>query len=161
MSNTGLISRRINWIHPTFRTPWFTIVIFSLVAILLSALGDMVFLGELYAFGALTAYTVTNFSLIQLRIKEPQLHRPFKVPLNFRWRGAEISVLSIIGVASCIAVFALVALLHTEGRNFAFVWFAAGAAYFFFYRKYREKKDDEGKAKDARQGTEGALAGGN
>ncbi|MFA6489531.1 MAG: APC family permease [Candidatus Micrarchaeia archaeon] len=141
MSKNGLISRRVNWIHPVFNTPWVTIIIFSLIAMFLAVIGNMVFLGELYAFGALTAYAVANISLIKLRIKEPDLPRPFKVPLNFRWKGAEISVISIIGVISCIAVFALVAILHTEGRNFAFLWFLAGGIYFVWYERYRMKLD--------------------
>ncbi len=138
MSNTGLISRRIQWIHPDFRTPWVTIIVFSLIAMVLAFLGDMIFLGELYAFGALTAYTVTNFSLVALRIKEPNLYRPFKMPLNVKIAGREISVISLVGIVSCLAVFALVAILHTEGRNFAFAWFAIGAVYFYFYKRYRK-----------------------
>lgn len=137
MSNTGLISRRIQWIHPKYRTPWITIIIFSLIAMILALAGDMIFLGELYAFGALTAYSVTNFSLVALRIKEPNLYRPFKVPLNVKIAGREISLLSLIGILSCITVFALVALLHVEGRNFAAAWFIFGGVYFFLYRRYR------------------------
>lgn len=154
MSQNGLISRRINWIHPVFNTPWLTIIIFSLIAMFLAIVGSMVFLGELYAFGALTAYTVANISLIKLRISEPALARPFKVPLNFRWRGAEISVISIIGVVSCVAIFALVALLHTEGRNFAILWFLAGGIYFVWYGKYRARLDAK-QAAAAKAGAEG------
>jgi hypothetical protein len=63
--------------------------------------------------------------------------RPFRIPLNFRFRGAEISIISVIGVISCFAVFSLVALLHVEGRNFAVLWFAAGGAYYVLYKHYR------------------------
>jgi APA family basic amino acid/polyamine antiporter len=97
-----------------------------------------VFLGELYAFGALTAYSVTNLSAIKLRISEPKMKRPFKIPLNFKFRGAEISIISIIGVISCFAVFALVALLHVQGRNFAILWFVFGGLYYVLYRAYRK-----------------------
>jgi len=141
MSKAGMISRRISWVHPIFRTPWITIVIFSLIATILAYSGNMVFLGELYAFGALTAYSMTNFSLIALRFKEPQLERPFKVPLNIRIKGAEVPLISILGAVSCVAVFILVALLHEEGRNFAFVWFLSGIAYFLLYPYYRRLAD--------------------
>ncbi len=137
MSMSNLVSRRANWLHPKFRTPWVTIVIFSIIAMALVFLGDMVFLGELYAFGALTAYTMTNLSLIKLRINEPGLFRPFRIPLNIKFGSSEIPLISIIGVISCIAVFLLVALLHIEGRNFALLWFLLGGAYFVLYQKYR------------------------
>lgn len=138
MSNTGLITRRIQWIHPKYRTPWITIIIFSLIAMALAYLGNMILLGELYAFGALTAYTVTNFSLVKLRITEPNLYRPFKMPLNVRIGDKEISLISIIGIISCLAVFVLVAWLHSDGRNFALAWFIFGGIYFFAYRRYRK-----------------------
>ena len=139
MSKSKLISRRVNWLHPRYRTPWITIVIFSIIAMILASFGDMVFLGELYAFGALTAYSITNLSLLALRVKHPEMERPFKIPLNLRFGWIEIPIISIIGVISCFAVFILVALLHVQGRNFALAWFALGTAYFFLYKRYREK----------------------
>ena len=141
MSGAGLMARRINWVHPKYRTPWITVIVFSVIAMALAYSGDMIFLGELYAFGALTAYTVTNLSLITLRIKEPHLHRPFKVPLNVKVQGHEIPLITIAGTVGCLVIFALVALLHTEGRNFAAVWFIFGVCYFFGYRYYRRRKD--------------------
>ena len=37
------------------------------------------------------------------------------------------------------AVFALVALLHDQGRNFALLWFAVGLVYYAFYSRYRDR----------------------
>lgn len=130
MSCANLITRKVKWLHPRFRTPWVTIIFFSVVAMFLAYYGNMVLLGELYAFGALTAYTITNLSQIALRFKEPALVRPFKVPLNIRVGKGDVSLVAVLGVVSCLAVFSLVALLHEEGRNFALVWFAAGIIYF-------------------------------
>ena len=143
MSKSALISSRINWLHPKYRTPWVAVVIFSIVAMFLAFFGDMIFLGELYAFGALTAYSITNLSLIALRISHPELKRPFKIPLNIKYDGKDIPVISIIGALSCFAVFLLVALLHEQGRNFAFVWFLVGGAYFFLYQRYKKAIDDQ------------------
>ena len=138
MSCADLISRKVKWLHPRFRTPWITIIFFSLVAMCLAYFGDMVLLGELYAFGALTAYTITNLSQIALRFKEPALVRPFKVPLNIRVGKGDVSLLAVVGVVSCLAVFSLVVLLHGEGRNFALVWFAAGIIYFAVAKNGRQ-----------------------
>jgi APA family basic amino acid/polyamine antiporter len=135
MSRAGLISKAADWLHPKFQTPWVTIIIFSLIAMILAFSSDMVFLGELYAFGALTAYSITNLALISLRINNPHLHRPFKIPLNVAISGKEIPLISIIGALSCIIVFSLVALLHEEGRNFAFLWFIFGLGYFLTHEK--------------------------
>ena len=141
MSNAGMMSRRINWVHPKYHTPWLTIIIFSIIAMALAYTGDMIFLGELYAFGALTAYTVTNFSLLKLRFAEPHLVRPFKVPFNIKVGEAQLPLITVFGAIACLAIFYLVATLHVEGRNFAAVWFVFGICYFFLYRRYRGKKD--------------------
>jgi APA family basic amino acid/polyamine antiporter len=139
MSGADLMARRINWVHPRYRTPWITITIFSIIAMALAYSGDMIFLGELYAFGALTAYTVTNLSLIKLRNSEPHLHRPFSVPLSIRPAGFQLPLITLIGTIGCLFMFLLVALLHVEGRNFAAIWFIFGICYFFGYRYYRSK----------------------
>jgi APA family basic amino acid/polyamine antiporter len=142
MSGAGLMSRRINWVHPKYRTPWITVAVFSVIAMVLAYSGDMIFLGELYAFGALTAYTVTNLSLIALRNREPHLRRPFRVPFSFRLLGFEIPIITLIGTVGCLGMFVLVALLHTEGRNFAAIWFIFGILYYIGYRYYRRKTND-------------------
>ena len=138
MSNHGLLTRRFKWVHPTFNTPWVTIIIFSFVAMLLAAFGDLFFLGELYAFGALTAYLVSSLSLLKLRFSEPNLPRPYEVPLNIRWNGVKIPVLVVLGVLGCAGMLLLVALLHEAGRNFAFLWFAVGIAHYVAYCHYRK-----------------------
>ena len=144
MSKSDMMSRRINWVHPKYRTPWLTIIVFSIIAMALAYTGDIIFLGELYAFGALTAYTVTNFSLIKLRFTEPHLVRPFKVPLNIKIGVTQVPLITVFGAIACLAIFYLVATLHVEGRNFAAVWFVFGIIYFFAYRKYRKDKDARG-----------------
>jgi APA family basic amino acid/polyamine antiporter len=105
--------------------------------------GDLFFLGELYAFGALTAYLIANLSLIKLRFTEPDRPRPFRAPLNFNWNKAKVPLTAVLGVAGCTIMLILVAWLHVEGRNFALAWFAGGIAYFAWYREYRLTKDSE------------------
>ncbi|VVB57853.1 Amino acid permease [Candidatus Anstonella stagnisolia] len=143
MSNHGLLTRKFQWVHPVFRTPWVTIILFSAIAIVLAAVGDMFFLGELYAFGALTAYLIANIALLKLRFSEPDLKRPFKVPFNIKWKNAQIPLPAIAGVLGCAFMLFLVAWLHGEGRNFALAWFAIGIVHFFTYRHYREKQARE------------------
>src|SRR5260370_3076299 len=51
-------------LHPTFRTPWFTIVFFSTLAALLLLPGETNLLGNLYAFGAMLSFTTAHVSVI-------------------------------------------------------------------------------------------------
>lgn len=138
LSKNNLITRKMRWIHPSFGTPWMTIILFSAIALVLAVFADMFLLGELYAFGALTAYFITNAAVIKLRFSEPELKRPFRVPLNISISKTRIPLISIAGAISCVLVFALVALLHEEGRILAGAWFIIGSAYFLAYQQYKE-----------------------
>jgi APA family basic amino acid/polyamine antiporter len=138
LAREGLFSRKLAWVHPRFRTPWVTLVLFSLLAVGLAWTADIFLLGELYAFGALTAYLVTNLSLIGLRVKEPNLERPYRVPLNVRVRGRDIPLVSVVGVLGILTMFGLMLWLHEEGRLVAGAWFGFGVLFFFGYRAYKE-----------------------
>ncbi|MEM4390199.1 MAG: universal stress protein [Candidatus Micrarchaeia archaeon] len=138
LSKANLISKKFSWVHPKYRTPWMSIVPFSVIALALAFVGDMRLLGELYAFGALLAYFTANASLIALRIKEPALPRPFRLGPNVRVGNADIPLIGVLGVLSCGAVFALVILLHEQGRAFASLWFVAGIIAHLTYARYKE-----------------------
>ena len=128
-----------------------TILPVSTVAIILASYGDLFFLGELYAFGALTAYLIASLSLIKLRFTEPNVHRPYQVPFNIKWNGVKVPLLAIAAVIGCAAMLFLVIWLHEAGRNFAILWFLVGGVHFFFYRNYREKKDAQDAVKSVRK----------
>ncbi|MEM3031143.1 MAG: universal stress protein [Candidatus Micrarchaeia archaeon] len=138
LSKANLISKRFRWVHPRYGTPWMTIIPFSAIALALAFAGDMRLLGELYAFGALLAYLIANVSLVALRIKEPALARPFRLGFNVRVGGADVPLIGVLGSLSCGAVFALVILLHEQGRIFAGLWFLLGIIAHFAYARYKE-----------------------
>ena len=51
---------------------------------------DVAFLASLFSFGVLIAFTAAQLAVIKLRISEPDLVRPYRVPFNVRIRGAQI-----------------------------------------------------------------------
>jgi len=53
------------------------------------------FLASLFSFGVLLAFTAAQLAVIRLRFTEPKRRRPFKVPLNVRFRGAEVPILAV------------------------------------------------------------------
>ena len=64
------------------RTPWFTIVVFSVFAGILLIPGQTDFLGNLYSFGAMLSFTTAHAAVIALRIKEPDRERPYRTPVE-------------------------------------------------------------------------------
>ncbi len=74
-------------LHPRFRTPYIAIAVFSAVACLAILPGQADFLGVIYAFGAMLSFTIAHVSVTTLRIKRPDVARPWKGPGNIRIRG--------------------------------------------------------------------------
>jgi APA family basic amino acid/polyamine antiporter len=121
------------------RVPANAIIIFSVIASALITTGQITLLADLYAFGAVLAYTAAHASIIALRVKEPDLHRPFKIPLNIRIRNRQIPVTAVIGGLATIITWFIVVYTHDIGRVVGFAWLALGLLIYFFYRRHRQK----------------------
>jgi APA family basic amino acid/polyamine antiporter len=148
-TNAGLIGMsRLSWslaehrqlptlfsrLHPTFRTPWFTILFFSALAALLILPGETKLLGNLYSFGAMLSFTTAHVSVIALRIKRPDQERPYRLPFNLRVRGYAIPLTAVIGGIGTAAAWGAVVALHGEARTIGIPWMAVGMAGYFLYR---------------------------
>src|ERR1700736_1908740 len=111
-TNAGMIGiSRLSWslaehrqlptlfsrLHPTFRTPWFTILFFSGLAGVLILYGDTNVLGNLYSFGAMLSFTIAPAAVIALRVKDPDRERPYRMPWNVRIRGYSIPLTAVLG----------------------------------------------------------------
>ena len=103
------------------------IVGLQILTIVLSA-GDVQMLGEAYAFGVVWSFAMKALSVLLLRYKLPEA-REWKVPLNFRWRNAEIPVgLALITLAlfAIAAVNILTKKVATiSGVSFSLAFFVA------------------------------------
>src|SRR5205823_9887513 len=60
-------------LHPRFKTPWLSLVVFAGIAAIAVLLpGQVTFLGDLYAFGAMLSFTIAHVSIIALRAKHEE-----------------------------------------------------------------------------------------
>jgi APA family basic amino acid/polyamine antiporter len=143
MGQRGQLPGVISRVSRRARVPANAIIMFSIIASALIATGQITLLADLYAFGAVLAYTTAHASIIALRVKEPGLHRPFKIPLNIRIRGRQIPITSVIGGLATITTWFIVVYTHAIGRIVGFAWLALGLLIYLFYRNYRKKPSDE------------------
>jgi APA family basic amino acid/polyamine antiporter len=149
-TNAGLIGiSRLSWslaehrqlpglfsqLHPSYRTPWFTIVFFSALAAFLIIPGQTKLLGNLYSFGAMLSFTTAHVAVIALRVKNPDQERPYKLPLNVRIRGHPIPLTAVIGGLGTFAAWCSVVALHGEARTIGIPWMIAGMAGYVVYRR--------------------------
>jgi APA family basic amino acid/polyamine antiporter len=80
MARDGLLPKVFAAIHPRFLTPWMgTILLGVLIAVAASFL-PISLLGDLVSLGTAVAFSIVCLSVIYLRIKHPDLPRPFRVP---------------------------------------------------------------------------------
>jgi basic amino acid/polyamine antiporter, APA family len=151
-TNAGLIGiSRLSWslaehrqlpgifssLHPKYRTPWFTITLFSGIAILLIIPGQTDFLGNLYSFGAMLSFTIAHIAIIALRLKDPLRDRPYRAPLNVNIRGNPVPMTAVLGALGTGAAFASVVALHTEARTVGVGWMIVGTIGYFLYRRHQ------------------------
>ena len=125
----------ISHIDSRSRVPSNAIVIFAIIACMLVATGKVTLLADLYAFGAVLAYTLAHISIIALRIKEPNLPRPFKIPLNIRIRQREIPITAVIGGLVTSITWFIVVYTHHTGRIAGFAWLGVGLVIYILYRR--------------------------
>ncbi len=98
MSRDGLIPPVYARIHPTFRTPWIGTIVTGVIAALLAGIVPLGILGELVSIGTLLAFVIVCAATMVLRVKAPEIRRPFRAP--FVW------IVAPLGMAMCLFMMA-------------------------------------------------------
>ena len=145
MGRFNLLPSWLYHIHPRFRTPTRTIIIFGIVGLLLTLPGDIPLLASLYNFGASLSYFLLMVSLLMLRSRDREVYRPWKIPFSIKIRRAdgqliELPIIGLLGLIGTAAIWILVVLLHPAGRLFGFLWIAAGLLTYTFFRKISRRR---------------------
>lgn len=139
MSSVLQLPGAFSRLHSTRKTPWISLVFFTVCAIaVLCVTHDMDSLTQLYSFGSVLAFAMAHLSLIGLRIKEPGLARPFKVPFNLRIRGRDIPLTAVIGLLATTGTWVAILFLFPRGRDLGFVWMGIGIV---LYLAVRQRQD--------------------
>lgn len=130
-------------VHSRFQTPYVSLLIFTILGclVVVASRGQMLFLADLYNIGAQIAFFSAHMALIFLRLKKPELPRPFCTPLNLSiGKGRKLPILAIIGAIANFAVFCVVVITKPEGRYAAIIWMFVGIISYFFYRRKKRLK---------------------
>ena len=122
----------------THSTPYIAIVIAAVLALALAIPGDIRFLASVYAFGALLAVTIAQVSVVRLRVTEPQLERPYRVPLDVTFRGHRLPLPAIVGALISALGWLSVFVLHEEAVYVGGGWMLFGLVAYVIYRRLVE-----------------------
>ena len=94
MARDGLLPKAFAVVHPKFRTPWIGTIVLGILIAIAAAFLPISILGDLVSLGTATAFAIVCLSVIFLRIKHPEMERPFKVP------GGIFT--AVLGILACL-----------------------------------------------------------
>src|SRR3954454_13849605 len=129
------LPERLRVLHPKFRTPYIAIIVFSLVACVTILPGQADFLGTIYAFGAMLSFTIAHMAVVALRIKHPDVERPWRGPGNFKWRGHDLPAFAIFGGVGTGIAFVVVTVLNLKTLVAGAIWLAIGITTYVVFRR--------------------------
>lgn len=109
------------------KTPTWALVVPGVLGFLASLTGEGDLMLGMAVVGATISYALMSLSHILLRIKQPEMNRPYKTP------GGVITS----GIALILSLVALTGVYAFDPRafNYTLVLYALGAVYFFIYSK--------------------------
>jgi len=122
MSHDGLISPVFSKINPDRQTPTRIILMCGFVVSLVAGFIPLGELAETVNIGTLASFVMVCVGVIVLRIRQPNLHRPFKNPWN--------PLIPILGILSCGA---LMTFLPAATWHRFLLWIVAGVVFYFIY----------------------------
>ncbi|MFZ1941106.1 MAG: amino acid permease [Terracidiphilus sp.] len=138
MSKDGLLWKWASAVHPKFRTPWITTIVFGIFAAVFPAFLPIGRLADLVNIGTLLAFTIVCAGVWVLRVRHPELHRPFKAPL--------VPLVPILGIGSAIFLMSRLALITWEVM---IGWLIFGLLIYFGYSIKHSKVQAMAKAEAA------------
>jgi APA family basic amino acid/polyamine antiporter len=123
-------------LHPKFKTPWVSLVVFAgFVSILVLLPGRTNFLGTMYSFGAMLSFTVAHAAVIQLRRQQAGEDIPWRARPNFRWRGVDWPLFAVVGCLGTGLSWLDVVIQYPSTRYAGLGWLAIGFAVYVVYRR--------------------------
>jgi basic amino acid/polyamine antiporter, APA family len=123
-------------LHPKFKTPWLSLVVFAGFASIVFLLpGNVDFIGRMYAFGAMLSFTIAHAAVIQLRRLHPDEELAFRAVPNLRLRGVDWPLFAVVGGLGTGIAWLVVVVQDAPTRYAGLAWLAIGFVAYTVYRR--------------------------
>jgi APA family basic amino acid/polyamine antiporter len=128
MSNDGLLPKAFGAIHPKYRTPYKANWILFVFVGLFAAFVPGHVAGDLTSFGTLFAFVLVSAGVWIMRVKAPNMERPFRAPAY--------KLVSALGVIICAG---MIVAIDSRTLQFAGLWMILGIIVYFLYSRKHSK----------------------
>ncbi len=98
MSKSNSLPRHLSRIHSKTKTPWIAVIVILATSVGFVFVGDIVIIANITVFAVVITFAVINLAVIVMRYTEPELERPFRVPINI----GKFPVLPLIGLGTTV-----------------------------------------------------------
>jgi APA family basic amino acid/polyamine antiporter len=123
-------------VHPRFKTPWISLVVFAgLVSIVTLLPGQVDFLGTMYSFGAMLSFTIAHVSIVALRYRRREEELVFRGRPNLRVGGVDWPLFAFVGAVATGLAWLVVVVQSASTRWAGLGWLAAGFIMYALYRR--------------------------
>jgi APA family basic amino acid/polyamine antiporter len=129
MARDGLFFRKMSYINPRFRTPGACIVLLGVVSSIILLSGQYDELSTLVIFPSWILYGMTAASVIVLRIKRPEMERPYRVP--------GYPLVPIFFVLVAVALIYSTLLNSPRESGIGLVLIILGLPFYFYWKRRR------------------------
>jgi len=122
MARDGLIPAAFGKLHKKFGTPYLGCIFLTLAVAIISGFTPIQTMGQMSSLGTLFAFTVVSVGVLVMRIRKPNVERPFKCPAVF--------IVAPLAILSC--GYLMYSLLLKTGKPFL-IWFLISILVYFCY----------------------------
>ena len=137
MASYRQLPEALRRLHPRFKTPWLSLVLFAGIAPILVILpGDVNFVGTLYSLGATLSFTVAHLSLVRLRMVDRDgAELLYRARPNVPVRGVSWPLFALAGAVATGASFLVLVVQNPTTRLAGLGWMVAGLVGYAVYRR--------------------------
>ncbi len=136
MSRDGLLPKIFSDIHPQWKTPWCSNIIFMFFISFFAGFLPISKLGHMTSIGTLLAFVIVCGGVLIFRYTQPHAPRPYRAPC--------VPLFPILGIVVCGAM--MVALPSETWWRLG-IWLAIGLVVYFSYSRFHSKLYIKGKTK--------------
>ncbi len=128
-------------LHPRFKTPWLSLIVFAgVISIAVLLPGKVAFLGTMYSFGAMLSFTIAHAAVIVLRGKQQEEGEPYRIRPTLHVRGLDVPLFAVVGGLGTAIAWIVVVIQYAPARWAGLGWLAGGLVFYWQYRRRAVKR---------------------